>query len=100
MSIEDVIKQDEERLEEEISSLETEVKNWIVEMVKTVEEERQAFPDSVSCGFGEDLAINILLTLKDFEFEQLETLQKLSSKIEELGHMKNDDERFGRFLVR
>lgn len=98
MSIEDVIKQDEERLEEEIQNLETEVKNWIVEMVKTVEEERQAFPDSVSCEFGEDLAINILLTLKDFEFEQLETLQKLSSKIEELSRMKNDDERFGRKL--
>lgn len=98
MSIEDVIKQDEERLEEEIQSLETEVKNWIVEIVKTVEEERQAFLDSVNCGFGEDLAINILLTLKDFEFEQLETLQKLSSKIEELGRMKNDDEKFGRKL--
>lgn len=99
MSINDVIKQEEERLQEEIDELENNIIEWIEGIVKDVEDDRQAFPDSVNCGFGKDLALTILMTFKDFEFEQIETLQELSSKLLKLYEMKQEDKIFKRNIA-
>lgn len=99
MTIEDVFKQERDILKSEIDELETKFKDWVIGIMKDVAKDREAFPESVRCGFNEDVAINMLMTLKDFEFEQIKVLQQLSEKLGELWNLQYEDKLYGRHIA-